>query len=366
MQIILLPVPLSALGERDRGHPPTARRTGNSSPGIGLARLAQYEEFRAGTRPRSGLEGLRIPPAAGRASARTAMGALRAWLWDRYADRIAAFEVVNEPNWQLWPQRTTVETDDFEARWDMDGTRPVGAPAVAEMMSTVDTIAPRAPERPLLLAPSTSDSDIDTVPRYTTISHTNEYANPPTRSWSRCSTSCPRGFDADDRWVWSYHNYSDVERDRRHGVDLRRVLVERGWAGRQLDGGPEMWCTEGGCRLVGANRVSAPSATELTVDERRDYQAQVLTEALSRHHYAKGAGAGVGMVTQYTTYADPASTAASSTSGGRRRAAAVARRLVRVPEYRRARAARRLAPAVLARGWSAPASSRRERIPSLA
>ncbi len=35
------------------------------------------------------------------------------------------------------------------------------------------------------------------------------------------------------------------------------------------------------------------------------YQGQVLTEALSRHHYAKGAGAGVGMLTQYTTYADP-------------------------------------------------------------
>ena len=31
----------------------------------------------------------------------------------------------------------------------------------------------------------------------------------------------------------------------------------------------------------------------------------MLTESLSRHHYAKGAGAGVGMLTQYTTYADP-------------------------------------------------------------
>ena len=30
----------------------------------------------------------------------------------------------------------------------------------------------------------------------------------------------------------------------------------------------------------------------------------MITEALSRHHYAKGAGAGVGMLTQYTTYAD--------------------------------------------------------------
>ena len=29
------------------------------------------------------------------------------WLWNRYADRLAAFEVVNEPNGQLWPQRST-------------------------------------------------------------------------------------------------------------------------------------------------------------------------------------------------------------------------------------------------------------------
>ena len=42
----------------------------------------------------------------------------------------------------------------------------------------------------------------------------------------------------------------------------------------------------------------------MTDDERKHYQGLVITESLSRHHYAKGAGAGVGMLTQYTTYAD--------------------------------------------------------------
>ena len=60
----------------------------------------------------------------------------------------------------------------------------------------------------------------------------------------------------------------------------------------------------------------------------------MLTEGLSRHHYAKGVGAGVGMLTQYTTYADPASTTACSrprSDGGA--AAPGAGRVVRRAEY---------------------------------
>jgi hypothetical protein len=272
------------------------------------ARLAQYKEFRAGTRPQQTWKAFeyRLPPEGHGPG--TLWAAYVEWLWDRYADRIAAFEVVNEPNGQLWPQRSPVDTDDFDARWGTEGTTLVSAPAVAEMMITVDAIARRHPGGPLLLAPSTSDSDINTVLRYTTISHANEYApffDPFVESL--LAALGQRGFVADDRWVWSFHNYSDVERKQHHAAYLRKVLTAGGWRGRQLDGVPEMWCTEGGCRLVGANarfRVLNGNV-DLPEGRRKEYQAQVVTEALARHHYAKGAGTGIGMVTQYTTYADP-------------------------------------------------------------
>ena len=119
-----------------------------------------------------------------------------------------------------------------------------------------------------------------------------------------------------------------------HVVDLRKCSVKGGWAGRQLDGGPEVWCTEGGCRLAAMNtRFSTPLGHTLTDSERKHYQALVLTESLSRHHFAKGAGAGVGMLTQYTTYADTASTAESSTPQRRRRPRPALTAWCDVPEY---------------------------------
>jgi hypothetical protein len=173
-------------------------------------------------------------------------------------------------------------------------------------MTTMDAIARRYPGGPLLLAPSTSDSDIADVLRYTTISHTNPYAPFFDPFAEALLTALDElGFRADERWIWSFHNYSDFERKQHHAAHLRKLLVERSWAGRRLDGGPELWCTEGGCRLSGANTRFRPSPRQqLTAEERKQFQARVVTESLSRHHYAKGAGAGIGMLTQYTTYAD--------------------------------------------------------------
>ena len=122
------------------------------------------------------------------------------------------------------------------------------------MMVTMDAIARRRPDGPPLLAPSISDSDVATVPRHTTISHTNPHAqsaDPFTESL--LAQLERRGFRADDRWIWSTHNYADVERKQFHVVYLRRVLDQGGWSGRRLDGGPEVWSTEGGCRLDSTN-----------------------------------------------------------------------------------------------------------------
>lgn len=267
-------------------------------------RIARATQYHAGTAGKTLL--YRMPP-EGHGPGSQWAGYVE-WLWSRYADRLAAFEVVNEPNGQLWPQRTTLVTDDVDARWGIVGTTLVTPSAVAEMMTTVDALARAHGDGPLLLAPSTSDTLQQTVQRVTTISHRTEYTDATdTFVEALLPELTRRGFSADDRWLWAYHNYTDVERNYHHVVYLRRTLAENGWSGRQLDGGPEVWCTEGGCRVSVMNtRFSPALGRTLTQPERIGYQARVLTEALSRHHYSKGAGAGVGMVTQYTTYADSA------------------------------------------------------------
>lgn len=238
------------------------------------------------------------------------------WLWDRYVaqapryGRAAYFEAVNEPNLQIWPQRSAIASDDVYERFSIDGTELVVIPAVAEMMLTIDAVARAHDRAATCLAPSTSDTDVELNPRTTTIAHRSEYTSA-TQTFveSLLDELSRRGFAGGEHWVCSYHNYSDFERAQAHVVYLRRALAAGDWNGRRLDGGPMVYCTEGGCRLSGVNsrtgRFRRILGRALTADEQRFYQGQVVTEALLRHHKAKGVGKGVGMLTQYTTFADP-------------------------------------------------------------
>ena len=276
------------------------------------------------------------------------MGAFVTWLWNRYADRLAAFEVVNEPNGQLWPQRSTGESDDINVVWGTEGTELLTTPAVAEMMATVDALARSQSDPPLLLAPSCSDS-LTVAPRVTTTTH----ANPTLPSGDPFAESllralARRSFDGGERWVWSYHNYTDIERKNQQVVYLRRALIER-----RLDGPAARRRSRG---VVHRGRLphhrSASASGGLGRDlpptvEAKRLQGLVITEALSRHHYAKGAGAGVGMLTQYTTYAEGFNSGVLEPLAGAPPPPAL-RRVVRgagVP--RRAGSARRLAASVL-------------------
>jgi hypothetical protein len=238
------------------------------------------------------------------------------WLWDRYVaqapkyGRAAYFEVINEPNLQVWPQHSTIETDSVYERFGIEGTELVIIPAVAQMMQTMDGIAREYGSSVPCLAPSTSDTDVVVNFRTTTTAHRSEYTEA-TQTFVEplLDELRARGFAGGDHWIWTYHNYSDVERAQSHVVYLRKALVAGGWNGRQLDGGPEVWCTEGGCRLMGVNasmsRFRKPLGNRVLTDaEQRFYQGQVITEALSRHHFSKGVGAGVGMLTQYLTFSD--------------------------------------------------------------
>jgi len=336
MEIILFPYRYPRWANGTLGIP-DGPSNWNFEPWDRHARYQQYVDFLAGRRPQQTWKAWEYRMPLDGFGPDSAWGRYVAWLWERYADRLTAFEVVNEPNLQVWPQRSPVDTDDLAAKWGTEGTHLVITPAVAEMMTTVDALAKTHPG-PLLLAPSCSDSDIDDIPRSTTISHSNEHADSADPfAESLLSHLEQRGFKADDRWIWAFHNYADIERDQHHIAHLRRLLIERRWSGRQLDGGPELWATEGGCRPNALNsttgRIRLALGRALTTAEQLEYQAIVLTEGLSRHHRAKGDGIGVGLMTQYTTYTDGFNSGVLETaaSGGAPRPALAA--WCAMPEY---------------------------------
>ena len=327
MKIILLPYRYPRWANETAGIP-GGPPDWDFHPWDRFARLADYLAFRAGTRMNPGSKAWEYGTPPEGFGPGTAWAGYVAWLLDRYGDRIAALEVVNEPNLQLWPQRSQVETDVFDTKWGVGDTRPVVAEHVAEMIETADVLCRARGDRWDLLAPGCSDSETVTLQRYQTIAHPNPTLTE-TFTGALLAALKSRGFAADERWVWAYHNYTDFERDRRHVVDLRQLLESGGWSGRRLDGGPEVWCTEGGVRLTAMGSRFATT----NEGERRNLQARVMTEGLSRHHYAKGAGAGVGMITQYTTYADGFNSGVLETaaSGGVPRPALAA--WCNVPEY---------------------------------
>ncbi len=127
-----------------------------------------------------------------------------------------------------------------------------------------------------------------------------------------------RGFKAASNFVWSHHNYSDVERNiasPTRAEQARGYLVGR-WRGLGGPSDPKLWLTEGGARL------GQSQATDLTM------QAELVRLNWER----MSAAAGVQMWTNYLLYAN-----ATANSGlredrfGSGRAAAGVERVHRVP-----------------------------------
>jgi hypothetical protein len=191
-------------------------------------------------------------------------------LWERYAGRMACFEVVNEPNLQLWPQEGVAER-------------------VAWMIATVDAVARRHDGAAQCLAPSISDAESDRPWR---ITERAQFVDDLLPALDR------RDFAGGDHWVWSFHNYNDCELGGDRVAAMRAQIAGR-WPGRAAaDGGPLVFATEGGVRLVGVERrtgIVHPPARQ------RAEQAAMLADAIAR--YARTPG--VGLFTQYTVHADP-------------------------------------------------------------
>jgi hypothetical protein len=107
-----------------------------------------------------------------------------------------------------------------------------------------------------------------------------------------------RGFEGGGRWVWSFHNYNDAELGSDHVSAMREQIAGR-WRGRTAtDGGPLVYATEGGVRLVGVERRYGRTFSPA---RQRIEQAKLLAEAIARYERTPG----VGLFTQYTVTADP-------------------------------------------------------------
>ena len=100
-----------------------------------------------------------------------------------------------------------------------------------------------------------------------------------------------RGFKSESNFVWSHHNYSDVERNvvsPTRAEQARGYLVGR-WRGVGGTSAPKLWLTEGGARLGQAQ------AADLTM------QAELVRLNWER----MSAAAGIQMWSNYLLYADP-------------------------------------------------------------
>jgi hypothetical protein len=174
---------------------------------------------------------------------------------------IDAIEVVNEPNFQLWPQRG------------------VHVP-VARMMATGHAVLDG---RRLLVAPATADrtgsSPLDT-------DHL-EFAR---ALFDELDTI---GFRPDSRTAWSHHNYGDVESDAADRIAAAGALVRRRWPGVPI------MVTESGARLTTIARDE-----RLRDDDRvRRRQAELIARGYERLRLGPE-GDGVALVLQYLFVTD--------------------------------------------------------------
>jgi hypothetical protein len=137
-------------------------------------------------------------------------------LWARYYrdgwrnGYVTGFEVVNEPNLQMWPQRSQPTSGD---QFSPDGSNLCSYCPTAAMMQTMDTISGYygKPRGPWLFAPSVSDFPFEAQYRLRTTAMFYPWGGtysefiPNLLGWLDNI-----GFRADDRWCWSYHTYDDI------------------------------------------------------------------------------------------------------------------------------------------------------------
>jgi hypothetical protein len=219
----------------------------------------------------------------------SAWAAMFAFLHERYRPGTAgpfvdAIELVNEPNFQLWPQRAPSPTADPFALGPVVVQR-----TVAEMMASARAVSAAAGHPGLLLTPSFADSNQGGR----TVTHYDELAV------ALLDELAATGAVVGANEAWTHHDYTDVEgRVEATKTQHLRTLLAGRWTGLADSTGPVVLITEGGARL---SQMRALYPTE----DPRAAQAESIRLALERHARADGPGAGVWMFAQYTLHADP-------------------------------------------------------------
>jgi len=161
------------------------------------------------------------------------------WLIRRYAEHGEGLvvELMNEPNHQLWPQQGPSATGDPYG----PGPRVIDA-YVAEMMNTARTVSEEHGHPVRIAGPALSDrdgSDNRLMTRFTTLAP------------EILSTLDALRFPDTPSFVWTHHNYGDVEGGTPSPTGVERLRARLGgrWRGRGGRGAPRIWLTEGGARL---------------------------------------------------------------------------------------------------------------------
>jgi hypothetical protein len=198
---------------------------------------------------------------------------------------VDGFELVNEPNLQLWPQQgpSADPADDWApAPTTIEAT-------IARLLKTAQGVSARYGHSTMLYAPSISDSDTASSRLYTRY---DEFVPRLLDSFG------PAGYAPHSKQAWSHHNYTDVEkRQTSTRTQLIRGLLRGRWNGYSNGQAPTVYVTEGGARLT---RMPALYPTE----DPRQAQAMCLRDAWALHQRDSGAGVGVAMFAQYLIYAD--------------------------------------------------------------
>jgi hypothetical protein len=222
--------------------------------------------------------------------------------WTRFLyERYAAYgdglvlELMNEPNLQWWPQQgPSVSDDPFEGGG-------LSAPVLAAtMMRTAQEIGAEHGHPLRLAAPSTWDG-----PKLGPVGAggSRMYTDYERFTQAVLAALAADGFAADERFVWTQHNYLDTLLDlggdtasANRAASTRAMLVAR-WSGRPEGGArgeaPGRWLTEGGVDLR-EDRVAGDT----------DEQRRLLERNWRRMASDSGDGAGIGMLTNYLAYSE--------------------------------------------------------------
>jgi hypothetical protein len=232
--------------------------------------------------------------------------ALRPDRSDRAA-HIDVLELVNEPNLQIWPQQGPSDTS------DAFGSGPVTiANAVATMFRTGHAINAARGLPVMLAGPATQDGPASTRLQTVYDDFTAKLLD---------ALDAGPEFDPGANFVWTHHNYRDVEEDRGVGsvgdfgagqvnasASIRAAISGR-WRGLgRPEGGAALWITEGGVRPARVLRLFHPAkGTQIwpELNTGADIGARLIRRAFARLHSDGGEGAGVEMVANYLMYSDP-------------------------------------------------------------